>query len=902
MPDPFVRSLVGLGSSLTALVARASLCMSLVMLPVMLGGPRSAAAGNGGEARSLLREPDRPYGVVAGEADASAVVQNPANLAYLRGLNSILDFTFNAPASGRRGNGLGLFVALPLPLEIVAFGVGVQGIWRQQVSEGVGTTPTADEAFGKFSFAASVPLMRWAPGLAVGFHYARLFSASNALVQGVNQFDLALSWRANRFLALGLVARNLNAPRLPQAGRMPAVLDPELALRPLGSPSLEFAFGMRTRFGADATQRIQGFPLEPRGRVLVGSRGLRVYAEIERLAYFTETDTDPFDAIRLSAGLQFDAPRVGVAAGPNFGLGTRTEDGPHGASGRLRLSRERYTEVLEVRPRRVTRISLASKRSDRELAELVWIIDDLAQRRGGVILLELRGTGFRLAQLEEVREALLRFQAGGGKLVAYLEGGGVAHYFVASIADRIIAHPHQPLAITGFATRTFYWAELLERIGVKAELVRIAEYKGTPELFVRTGPSGPVAEANRTLLTDIWNHTVRLIGRARARDPAVVSGWIDAAPWQPKEARKRGIVDDLAFADELDPKLEAWLGRSVRIEAPPKTPARPSDWRDPAHVAVLHIEGSLVVGESALVPLLGVALAGSKTLTREIIELREDRDVKAVVVRIDSRGGSLLASEQIVRELDLLRARKPVVISMGTVASSGGYYIATGGQYIFANATTATGSIGVFMFKLDLSGLLSKVGVNVELLAIGDRATLRSWWKPYSDDERGATMAGLQASYDRFIDRVAEARAMTPKAADDLARGRVWSGARAIEVGLVDRYGGMHEAVDRAARMAELPGSRTTVTIRHYPAPPTLIERIRAVFGLNIGLPLGAGSGSGFGLGVGERGLSLDPLSGQALGFADPVVRTLRLLPASLWLSAGPEALALGPCSVEIDG
>jgi protease-4 len=200
------------------------------------------------------------------------------------------------------------------------------------------------------------------------------------------------------------------------------------------------------------------------------------------------------------------------------------------------------------------------------------------------------------------------------------------------------------------------------------------------------------------------------------------------------------------------------------------------------------------------------------------------------------------------------------------------------------------------MPKIDLSGFLEKVSVNVDILAIGDRATLRSWWKPYSDDERAATLAGLQASYNRFIERVAAARAMAPEAADAVARGRIWSGARAIEVGLVDRYGGMHEAVDRAAHMAGLQRrGGEGVMIAHYPAPPTLLQRVRTLFGLSIPLPLGsAGADAGIG--------GIDPMTGRALSFADPVLRVLRLLPASMWLSAGPEALALGPCEVEIEG
>jgi protease IV len=888
-------------------LARVGVLLVAALL-VSRSGP--AVAGNGGEARSLLREPDRPYGVVAGEADASAVVQNPANLGYLRGFNGILDFSANTRASGRRGNGVGVFAALPLPFDFLALGLGVQGMWRAQAQAGITNHVSADDPFGKFSVAAAVPLMRWAPGLSLGFNYSRLFSPTNAYAVGTNQFDLGLSWRANRFLVLALVARNLNAPRL-EGVRMAPVLDPELALRPFGDARLEFAVGMRTRFGLAANPQLFEFPLQPRGRVLFGARGIRAYVEAERIAYFpddSDRGIDPYDAIRVSAGLVFDTPHFGITAGPNLGAASSLgsagggRDGLQGASGRLRVSQERYTEVIPVRPRRVTRITLAGLRTDRDLAELVWTLDDLARRGGGVVLVEPRGTGLRLAQLEELREALLRFQAGGGKVVAYLEGGGVSAYFVAAIADRILAHPNVTLDITGFATRTFYWAALLERLGAKAEFIRIAEYKGTPERFSDTGPSAPVAEANRILLTDVWNHSVRLIGQARARDPAVVAGWIDQAPWQPAAARKRGIVDDLAWPDELDAKLEAWLGRRVRIEAPPRAPARTSDWSDPAHVAILHISGNLVVGESAVIPLLGIELAGALTLTQEIAALRADRDVKAVVVRIDSRGGSLLASEEIARELDLLRARKPVVISMGNVAASGGYHIATAGGYIYANATTITGSIGVFMPKIDLSGLLTKLGVDVDILAIGDRATLRSWWKPYSEDERAATLAGLQASYDRFIDRVAAARGMTPAAADALARGRLWSGARAIEVGLVDRYGGMHEAVDRAANMAGLlsrPGEG--VQIRHYPAPPTLVERIRALFGLELPLPLGSLGSLGQGGRAGTGALA-DPLTGRALSFADPTLRALQLLPASLWLSAGPEALAVGDFLIEIDG
>ncbi|NVB42396.1 signal peptide peptidase SppA [Pseudenhygromyxa sp. WMMC2535] len=875
-----------------------SLAVLLAMVAIVLGlgaalAPAPCWAGNGGEARSILRDADRPYTVVAGEADASAVIQNPANLGYLQGLNAVIDIAVSSQLSGRRSSGVGAFMALPLPWDVLAIGVGVQAMWRTQDS-GDPTATAIDSPYGKLSLAVSVPLMRWAPGLSVGLSYARLFSPNNLVARGANTVDLALSWRANRYVSLAVVARHLNAPRL-EGERYPVTLDPELALRPLGTPVLEFAAGVRTSFrGPDA--QLFGYPAEPRVRVLVGGRGFRVFADAELMAYYDLAELSDREeaAVRVNLGVQFDTPHFGVAAGPSFALGTRGAEQPHGAVARIRVSRERYEEVLPTRPRRVTRLSLAGKRGDRELAELVWIIDDLARRRGGVILVELAGTGFGLAQLEELREALLRFQGAGGKVAVYLEGADLSDYFLAAIADRVIAHPERKLAIVGYSAHTFYWGELLARLGVKAEFVRIAEYKGSPEKLMRSGPSAPVAAANRALVTDRWNHVVRLVARARARDPSVVSGWIDAAPWSAEAARRRGLVDELAWPDELDARLEAWLGRHLRIEAPPKTPVRPEGWRDPAHVAVLHINGDLVEGPSLHIPLLDRDVAGAETLTRQIEALRDDSDVKAIVVRIDSGGGSVAASQAIARELDLTRAQKPVVVSMGRVAASGGYYVATGGDYIFTDATTITGSIGVFYPELDLSGLLEKFGVGIDQISIGDRATMVSSWRSQTPEDRAAILAGVQQQYDRFIERVAAARAMTPEEADAVARGRLWSGVRAMEVGLVDRYGGMHEAVARAAKMA---GLSEQLAVVHYPPKPTLVDQLRALFGINLALPLGRTGGA-----TGAMGMaSADPLTGRALRFADPLLRVLGRVPAALWLADGPEAMALAEGELEFE-
>jgi protease-4 len=299
-------------------------------------------------------------------------------------------------------------------------------------------------------------------------------------------------------------------------------------------------------------------------------------------------------------------------------------------------------------------------------------------------------------------------------------------------------------------------------------------------------------------------------------------------------------------------------------------------------IAVLYIEGDLVDGDSVTIPIIGRKLAGSNTLTKQIEKLRKNPGVRALVVRINSPGGMTSASDAIVRELDLTRAEKPVVISMSNSAASGGYHIATGGQYIVANASTVTGSIGIFYPKVDLSGTLEKFGVGVDSVGFGKRSGLRSWFKPYSEDERAAVQRDIQASYDDFTQRVQTARSMTEEQVDEVARGRVWSGARAIEVGLVDSYGGLREAVMRARSIAGMrPGEGTVV---EYPEPPGLVDRIKALFGLELPNPLAMAGSSGPWTDVG---------AGAGIGLPSPILVVLRHLPASLWLLTEPRPLAL---------
>jgi len=391
--------------------------------------------------------------------------------------------------------------------------------------------------------------------------------------------------------------------------------------------------------------------------------------------------------------------------------------------------------------------------------------------------------------------------------------------------------------------------------------------------------------------SDVWNHVLRTTARDRGQDPLVVKQWIDQAPLAAPEAAREGVIDEVSFPDELDARLERWLGRKIRIEEPDRRREHEATFGAQQRIAVLTIAGDLLEGDSFTIPIIGRQIAGSATLTKQIEVLRNDDSVRAIVVRIDSPGGSVRAADDIARELDLTRKRKPVVVSMGNTCASGGYYIATAGQYIFADATTATGSIGIFYPKLDLSGLAEKIGLGLDQFDFGDHAGLRSWWKPYTESEREAAQRDIEVSYAEFTARVANARNMTPEQVDEVARGRVWSGVRAIEVGLVDDYGGLREAVLRARAIVGLGPDDGDVVL--YPEPPTPLQNLRAILGVDVPNPLGeAPSMRGFGA-VAAGGL------GSVL--PRPILRVLALLPASLWYGERPGAMALAEESYTIE-
>jgi protease-4 len=878
----------------------------LALGTLLLASGAASADPNVGETRAITRDADRPYTEVAGEGDGSSTVVNPANLGYLSAVNAVLDVGWTVQDARRRGSGVGAFVGFPIPSlrrarrfglsgPLLSLGLGYQYLSPLQpdalVSE-INAPVQVDNPYSKVTLAAALPMMRWAPGLSLGLSYSRLISVGNFHATA-NLLDLAVGYRPSRFLALGFVAHAVNVPRTGEGASenanlyaQPFILEPEVAVRPLGTPQVEFAAATRWAplLPNDGPKRLSTFVAEPRFRAAVKFGPAKVFAQADVMRYLQD-DGGARPGARLTAGIEFVDSHFGVAAGLLSSASGRRGFSVDGGTARIRVSAERY-DGLKAAPRRVTRVPLSRYRGERGLWEVLEHLEE-AGVHGGMVLVETRGTSFGWAQAEELREGIRRARLAGARVLAYVEGGGLRSYFVASAAEAIIAHPTTDLSIVGMRAETLFFSELLGKLGAKAEFVRIAEYKSVPESYERTGPTEPSDRQRRLLHTDIWNHVLRVVAQDRGQDPRSVKRWIDAAPLPAERAQREGVVDRLAFPDELDATLESLLGRRIRLELPPEQADHQHAFGPPPRIAVLVIEGDISDSKSFEIPLLGRKVAGSVTLTKEIERLREDKDIKAVVVRCNTPGGSVKASDDIARELDLTNAVKPVIVSMSDACASGGYYIATGGRFIYADATTKTGSIGIFYPKIDISGTLDKLGIQVDRVTYGKHAAMRSWLKPYSEEERAAVMQSLQDGYARFSRRVADARQLSLAQVNDVARGRVWSGVRAQRVGLVDRYGGLTDAIDRALAITQL--DPQSVGVEFFPKEPSQLENLRRVFSFD--LPFVRSGGSAFSE-VASRG---------GFGVSGTILSALRRLPVGLWLTDGPTPMALDEAAVVIE-
>lgn len=486
------------------------------------------------------------------------------------------------------------------------------------------------------------------------------------------------------------------------------------------------------------------------------------------------------------------------------------------------------------------------------------------------VILKPSGSGALWAKVQEVRDAVLDFRRSGKPIVAYLEFGGEQEYYLATACDKVFLMPAATLDLTGMASYELFLRGTLDKIGAYPDVLHIGDYKTAGNTLTEKTYTPAHREMAESLNTDLFEQLVRGIADGRKKSEVDVKTLIDHGPFLPEDALRAGLIDDLAYEDELDDKVKLGAGKLRYVEM--------NDYRQVSagslglnrgpKIAVIYATGIIASGRSS--NSTGGQVAGSDTLVEYLRKARGDASIKAIVLRVDSPGGSAIASDVIWREVLLTKNQKPLIASMSDVAASGGYYISMPAHAIVAEPSTLTGSIGVVLTKFVIDGTLKKLGMNLEGVSQGKYANMYSPVRPFSPEERVRMLESMQATYDTFVEKAAQGRNTTPERIDAIGQGRVWTGRQAKEIGLVDELGGLDRAVALAKQRAKI-APDTEVELVIYPPKKSFYDLLRD--------PLGSSDSAS--------------TLGSLLGFGSPKI--IQALAAPLQVFRRGEPLALMP-------
>ena len=448
----------------------------------------------------------------------------------------------------------------------------------------------------------------------------------------------------------------------------------------------------------------------------------------------------------------------------------------------------------------------------------------------------VKPTGFESpywAKIQELRDAMLDFKRSGKPLYAYLEYGGDREYYLASAADRIFLMPSASLDLTGVATYEVFLRGTLDKVAVVPDLHHIGEYKTAVNTFTEKSYTKAHKEMDESLNRDLYDQIVHGIADGRRKKEGDLRALVDQGPFLPEDALRAGLVDDVSYEDQVNDKLRGnQRARTIDTDDYSRISLSSLGLNKGPRIGVIYASGTINGGKSGWDPLNG-PVVGSDTLVEFIRQARRDNSLRAIVLRVDSPGGSAAASDAIWRELMIAkteRADRPVVASMSDLAASGGYYIAMAAQVIVAEPSTLTGSIGIFGGKMVTGGLYEKLGAHIESTSMGRHAEINSPARPYNPEELKKLQEQLQAFYDQSVEKVAESRHSTPEKIDQLAQGRVWTGQQAKQNGLVDQLGGLDRAIAIAKQRAKI-AADSEVELVVYPPRKSFYEIVSEEFG-----------------------------------------------------------------------
>jgi len=762
-----------------------------------------ASALSASLASAQLSRPTQPvaqpgYGFTS--ADGPEVLAlNPSALAFLEswGVSYVHADTIDTQSMGGRGDGF--YAATPILFGIAA-GLSIDSV---RPSAGALESERTMVSLG----------LAWAlrDSLSVG-GTLRFLGSGDIRLAGLTTADLAASWRPVDWLGLSFSARDVVGPRLGgTAETVPRSFVLGAAIRPLGDRTVGLdmmgVIDERGRIGARVAAEVT-VPFV--GRLLAA-------AEAERLDTATPR-------IAVTGGLAVDWGMVGAGGGVVVGDGYETEPGWY-VSGRVEgaarvgIPSERY--VLDLR--------LGGVGPRGMLAVLRRLERALYDDRVVGVLLRPRGSGIGLAYAQEIRILLDQFRDADKPVVCHLDDASGSEWYACAGADRILLDPAGGVRLSGLSTEIFHLGDLLRNVGVRADFVRIGQWKSAIEQYHNRAASGPARAQRVGILDTAYRRLLADGARDRETSPEALGAVIDLGPHLPDDAVERGLAEALADERDMDEELrEAFGGSYARDSGPPWE--QPDRWGHRPRVGVVVVDGTIVDGENFDIPLIGIHGSGGTTISRAIDQLAADPACVAIVLRVDSPGGSVLASDQIYRAITRARRRKPVIASFGATAASGGYYVGAAAQEIWADPSTVTGSIGIWFGKVDFAPLGRLLGVELETIDRGQHAGATSLFRPFTSEERALLSNNVRRWYRMFLRRVARGRGMTVREVDAVARGRLFMGDEAVQNGLVDHLGGFQSALMAARRAA---GVGPEVDFFVVPGRPnTLLDYVLSFLGI----------------------------------------------------------------------
>lgn len=451
-----------------------------------------------------------------------------------------------------------------------------------------------------------------------------------------------------------------------------------------------------------------------------------------------------------------------------------------------------------------------------KLRTLIKTIDQ-ASKDDKIVALYLQGTSnptsTGLANLKEVRQALQRFRDAGKTIIAYDMDWTEPEYYLASVANKVVVNPLGSIDVKGLSSQVMFLTGALDKYGIGVQVTRVGKYKAAVEPFTLTKMSPESRQQTQRLLSDIWGEWLATIAPSRKLTPQQIQAFSNTEGiLLADQALKGKLVDQVAYSDEVVAEFKKMTGepkddeekqfRQISLNSYSKVPEvnkiSVNNENSNNKIAVIYAEGEIVDGSGTR------GQIGGDRLAKEIRKLRLDQDVKAVVLRVNSPGGSATASEVIGREVELTRKQKPVMVSMGNVAASGGYWISMAADQIFAESNTITGSIGVFGMLFNIQEIANNNGISWDIVKTGKFSDLETISRPKSPEELAKIQKVVDLIYERFINNVAQSRNLPKNKVQDIAQGRIWSGSQAKQLGLVDEIGGLEDAITAAAKKANL--------------------------------------------------------------------------------------------------